>query len=184
MSSNVKILLIASTLIHSGAALLAPVYAIFIAEIDGSLIQTGAAVGLYAILRGLLYLWFADLDEARYSRRAMMAVGYLTMGIAYGLYIGVSAMWQVFALQALLSVGEAMITPSWSAVLATSLTEGKERDIYARFFGYRSLFEGVAAILGGAFAMYLGFDMVFALMAGFAVISALLSLGISTQDDD
>ena len=172
MSHNVRLLLVASTLIHSGTALLAPVYAIFIAEIDGTLLQTGVAVGVYTILRGVFYLRVARIEEARFSRKRMMASGYLLMGVTFFFYTGVSNIWQVFVLQAILSLGEALITPSWSATIATSLTEGKERDIYSRFYGYRSLFEGTAAILGGAFAMYFGFKGIFVLMGIFAVTSA------------
>lgn len=182
MSKNIKLLLAASTLIHSGANLLAPVFAIFLNRINGTLLETGAAIGIYAILRGVFYLSFSKTEESRFSRKAMMVWGYAIMGLAYVGYIGADSVYQVFVLQAILSFGESIITPSWSATLAVSLTEGQEREIYAKFYGYRSLFEGAAAIIGGFFAMTFGFTAVFLSMAGCAFLAALLMLLIDLDD--
>ena len=49
----------------------------------------------------------------------------------------------VLIIEGLLAFGEVVINPSWSAVIATSLTIGKERPIYSDFYGYLSFFEGV-----------------------------------------
>ena len=54
MHKNIKLLLLTSILIHSGANLLAPIYAIFIKEIGGNLIDAGIAVGIYALLKGVM----------------------------------------------------------------------------------------------------------------------------------
>jgi len=50
--------------------------------------------------------------------------------------------------------------------------------IYSHFYGYRSIFEGIAVIVGGLFAMNFGFDLLLGIMAGFALMSAFLSLFI------
>jgi len=52
MHKNIKLLLTASILIHAGANLLAPIYAIFIEEIGGTLLDAGIAVGIYALMKG------------------------------------------------------------------------------------------------------------------------------------
>ena len=106
----------------------------------------------------------------------MMFFGYSIMGVCYVLYLFALVPWHVFLIQALLSVGEAVINPSWSAVIATSLEKGKERHIYSHFYGYRSLFEGVAAICGGLFALQLGFGALFVVMAIFAFSAGILTL--------
>ena len=85
----------------------------------------------------------------------------------------------LIAIQALLAFAEVIINPSWSAVIANALTKGKERGIYSDFYGYRSVFEGLAAIGGGFLAMYLGFNTLFLLMAVFAFGASFLSLFLS-----
>ena len=176
MHKNIKLLLTASILIHAGANLLAPIYAIFIEEIGGTLLDAGIAVGIYALMKGVFYFALDKVDEEKVSKRMMMFSGYGIMGLCYVAYIFAEAPIHVFAIQGVLSFGETVINPSWSAVIATSLEEGKERHIYSHFYGYRSIFEGLAAFLGGLFAMQFGFDLVFGIMAGFAIASAGLSL--------
>ena len=175
MNRNIKLLLGASILIHAGVNLLAPVYAIFLQKINGTLLETGLAVGIYAILRGLFYLKFADIKPQAISHKTMMCMGYAIMGLVYLLYPMVTDVYQVFILQAILSFGESIITPSWSAVIALSLPEGEERKTYSDFYGYRSLFEGVAAIIGGLIAMKVGFTAIFLCMAAFAFAAGVLS---------
>lgn len=181
MNKNIKLLLISSILIHSGVNLLAPVYAIYLQKIDGTLLETGVAVGIYTILKGVLCLIFSKIKPSKISYRKMMIIGYTIMGGAYLLYSISFNISHVFFLQAVIAIGESLITPSWSAVIAVSLTEGKEREIYSNFYGYRSIFEGLAAIVGGLIAMKLGFFLIFITMAIFAFISSLLVSFISTE---
>lgn len=181
MHKNIKLLLTASILIHAGANLLAPIYAIFIEEIGGTLLDAGIAVGIYALMKGVFYFALDKVDETKFSKRAMMFTGYGIMALCYVGYVFAELPIHVFLIQGVLSLGETVINPSWSAVIATSLEEGKERHIYSHFYGYRSIFEGIAAIVGGLFAMKFGFDLLFGIMAGFALASAFLSLLIQEQ---
>jgi MFS family permease len=175
VNRNIRTLLAASTLIHSGVNLLAPVFAIFLVHINGTLLDTGIAVGIYTILKGVFFFLFSKTKEEHLSKKAMMAWGYAIMGGVYLAYMGVQNVYQLFFLQAVLSFGESIITPSWSAALARELPEGKERDTYAQFYGYRSIFEGGAAIAGGFFAMQFGFGTLFALMAFCAFAASTLT---------
>jgi len=176
MHKNIKLLLTCSILIHGGVNLLAPIYALFIKEIGGTLLLASATIGFYAILKGVLYFLLKRLDETRFSRKFMIVGGYLIFAVSYVLYMNASSPIHVFGIQALLALAEVIINPSWSAVIATSLTKGQERNIYSDFYGYRSIFEGLAAIGGGFLAMHLGFNALFGLMAGFALMASIIGL--------
>ena len=179
MHKNIKILLSCSILIHGGINLLAPIYAIFIKDIGGTLVEASGTIGAYAILKGILYFLFRKQDTSHLSRKLMIALGYFLFGVGYVFYIFANNIIHVFCIQALLAFAEVIINPSWSAVIANALTKGKERGIYSDFYGYRSIFEGLAAISGGFLAMYLGFNSLFILMATFAFTASLLSLSLS-----
>jgi len=181
MHRNIKILLTCSILIHGGINLLAPIYALFIKKIGGTLLDASVTIGFYAILKGVLYFLFRKLDENRFSRKYMVMGGYSIFAISYVLYMNASSPIHVFGIQSLLALAEVIINPSWSAVIATSLTKGQERNIYSDFYGYRSIFEGLAAIGGGFMAMYLGFNALFGLMAGFALTASMLSLFLKNE---
>ena len=179
MHRNIKLLLTCSILIHGGVNLLAPIYALYIKEIGGTLLLASATIGFYAILKGILYFLFKRLDETRFNSKTMIVGGYFMFAVSYLLYIGASKPMHVFGIQALLAFAEVVINPSWSSTIAISLTKGKERGIYSDFYGYRSIFEGLAAIAGGFLAMHLGFNALFGLMAGFAVMASILGLFLS-----
>ncbi|MBI5416192.1 MAG: hypothetical protein HZA29_05195 [Candidatus Omnitrophica bacterium] len=179
MHKNIKILLACSILIHGGINLLAPIYALFIKNIGGTLIDASATIGAYAILKGILYFLFREQDQGWLSRKFMISGGYFLFGVGYVCYIFANKTIHIFGIQSLLAFAEVIINPSWSAVIANALTKGKERGIYSDFYGYRSIFEGLAAISGGFFAMYSGFNTLFVLMAVFAFGASFLSLFLS-----
>lgn len=179
MNKNIKILLTCSILIHGGVNLLAPIYALFIKHINGTLLDASITVGFYAILRGVAYFLFKKVDEARFNQRFMISFGYFLFFISYVLYIFAFNVVHVFFIQGMLAIAEVIISPSWSAVIATSLTKGKERGIYSDFYGYRSIFEGFAAIAGGILAVQLGFNTLFAIMAILALSASIISRRIN-----
>ncbi len=176
MHKNIKLLLTCSVLIHGGVNLLAPIYALFIKEMGGTLLLASASVGFYAILRGVLYFLLKQLDETRFSKKFMIVGGYLIFAVSYGLYMTASKPIHIFGIQALLAFAEVVINPSWSSTIAISLTKGKERGLYSDFYGYRSIFEGLSALVGGYLAMRLGFNALFGLMTVFALAASVLGL--------
>lgn len=148
------------------------------------MLDAGVAVGIYAILKGLFYFVFKNIKEDKVSKKVMIASGYLIMGTGYFLYLFASVPMHIYFIQAILSIGETIITPSWSAVIAMSLQKGKERHIYSNFYGYRSMFEGGAAITGGLFAMEFGFNTVFIMMFICALLASTLSLFVNEDKPD
>ena len=181
MHRNIKILLTCSMLIHGGVNLLAPIYAIFIKNIGGTLLDASVTVGFYAILKGIFYFVFSKLKESKFNRKLMISLGYFIFFIGYIMYLFATNVTHLLIIQGLLALGEVIINPSWSAVIANALTKGKERSIYSDFYGYRSIAEGGAAILGGVLATQLGFNVLFGLMAGFALTASLLSLFLKEE---
>lgn len=181
MHRNIKILLTCSILIHGGINLLAPIYAIFIKNIGGTILDAGVTIGCYAILKGVFYFLFRKLKENKFSRKLMISLGYFLFFIGYVFYLFATNIFHVIGIQALLAFAEVIINPSWSAVIANALEKGSERKIYSDFYGYRSVFEGLAAILGGILASSLGFHFLFGLMAAFALTAGVLALFVAKE---
>ncbi len=175
MHRNIKVLLAASILLTSGVNLFAPLYAVYIKGIGGSLFHAGALAGLYLIFQGILFLVHGRFGESLLDRKKMIIGGYFLYALGYFLYIFVSNPLQIIGIQIILAIGEVIVTPSWSAIIADSLHKGKERAIYANFFGYRAIFQGVAAVFGGYFAIKLGFTSVFVIMTALSIAAGSIS---------
>lgn len=181
MNRNIKILLTCSIFIHAAHNFLAPIYAIFMERIGGTLFDAGFAIGIYALLKGVCYFLASATLQKVSSRKFLVFFGYLLFALGYSLYLFAQTPYHVFAIQALLAIAETIMNPAWSAIIATSLEKGREVHIYSHFYGYRSIFEGIAAILGGIFVMQMGFDLVFLFMTGFALAASILSLALKEE---
>ncbi len=178
MHRNVRLLLGSSIFIHMGLNILAPVYAIYVQQIGGQLIDASFSIGFYALLRGILYFVFAKFKDRHLPHRPILFSGYLIYALAYLAYTAIDAPIYLFVIQGWLALADTILNPSWSAVIATSLQTGEERKTYSMFYGYRSIFEGLGAFIGGIGIALLGFTWTFLLMAVFALCAALLSLAI------
>jgi len=181
MNKNIRLLLAASICIHMGLNILAPVYAIYVQRIDGGLIYASTSLGFYAILRGILYFLFARIKDARISHKPILFIGYMMYAVGYLGYIFINAPMQLFIVLSWIAVADSLLNPAWSAVLASSLQTGKERETYSKFYGYRSIFEGIGALMGGVAIVTFGFTWTFVLMAGFASCAAILTLLLNNK---
>jgi predicted MFS family arabinose efflux permease len=184
MHKNIRHLLAASICIHMGLNILAPVYAIYVEQINGELIHASASLGFYAILRGILYFFFAQLKDAKVSHKPILVIGYLMYVIGYLGYIFIYAPYQLFLVLGWIAIADSLLNPAWSAVLASSLQTGKERETYSKFYGYRSIFEGIGALIGGIAIVTFGFTWTFVIMAGFALAASLFSLRLKINEKE
>ncbi|HLC75598.1 MAG TPA: MFS transporter [Candidatus Peribacterales bacterium] len=182
MHRNIRLLLGSSIFIHMGLNILAPVYAIYVQRIGGQLIDASFSIGFYALLRGILYFVFAKFNDKHLPHRPILFSGYMMYTVAYLAYIIIDAPIWLFVIQGWLALADTILNPSWSTVIATSLQTGQERATYAKFYGYRSMFEALGAFLGGIAIVSIGFSWTFAIMALFATCSAFLALSIRTGD--
>jgi predicted MFS family arabinose efflux permease len=176
MHRNIKLLLGSSIFIHMGLNILAPVYALYVQRVGGGILEASFSIGVYALLRGILYFGFAKLKEKPQHHKPLLFVGYSLYAVAYVGYIFAFLPLHLFLIQGLLAFADTILNPCWSAVIATSLTSGKERGIYSQFYGIRSMFEALGAFIGGIAIVYWGFTQTFLLMAAFAMCAALLTL--------
>lgn len=182
MHRNVRLLLGSSIFIHMGLNILAPVYAIYVQRIGGQLIDASFSIGFYALLRGILYFVFAKLNDRHLPHRPILFGGYMMYAAAYLAYIIIDAPIWLFVIQGWLALADTILNPSWSTVIATSLQSGQERATYAKFYGYRSMFEALGAFIGGIAIVSIGFSWTFAIMSIFAACSAFFSLGIRIDE--
>jgi MFS family permease len=176
MHRNIKLLLGSSIFIHMGLNILAPVYALYVQRVGGGILEASFSIGTYALLRGILYFGFAGLKESPKHHKPLLFIGYTLYALAYLGYIFAFLPLHLFLIQAVLAFADTILNPCWSAVIATSLTAGKERGIYSKFYGIRSMFEALGAFMGGIAVTYAGFTNTFVIMAAFALCAAALTL--------
>lgn len=97
-----RILLITNGLILLSGAMLGPIYALFVEEIGGSLLDASFAGALFALAAGITTLIAGRYADKTKRSEYVVATGYLVMGLGFILYTQVRSIWFLFAVQLLI----------------------------------------------------------------------------------
>ena len=168
MKIEVRTLLAASAFSNLSAGLLGPIYAIFVQEIGGGILAASVAWTVFSLVTGVLILCFGRLEDHRLNKRLMVPVGYFILAFATLGYLFVATSTELFAIEALMGIGVAMLTPAWDAIYSTHLDKGRESSQWAYWDGGTRIIYAGGAMLGGLVATLYGFKTLFILMALFA----------------
>lgn len=178
MNNRCKILLKASMSASFAMGLLAPLYALFVQKVGGSVLDIGFAYAIFAILTGLFIMIMGNSGFFMKHVRKMVPIGYALMTIAYINYIFVKNPTQLFISQAILGIATGMLEPSWDAVFSEKLSEKQEIKNWTMWSGSINIILGISAIIGSLIISNYSFKVLFILMSVFAAISAIISLGV------
>jgi len=169
----VKLLLLTNSLVLLAGAMLAPIYALFVTEIGGSLFHAGLAGGVFATSAAIT-TFAAGLaaDRVRQSE-LIVVIGYGLMAIGFLIYTTVDTLAGLMAVQALIGAAEAIYSPAFNALFSKHITERKAGRMWGAWelANYSSI--AIGAVLGGTIATVFGFQVVFVIMAILSIISAL-----------
>ncbi|MFY9461742.1 MAG: MFS transporter [Candidatus Sungiibacteriota bacterium] len=147
----ILIIIFAEFVFTIGTALIGPLLAIFITkDIGAPVTVVGFAVATYWIVKSILQLPVArylDRNHGEIDDYYSVLIGLAIVTAAVYLYYFVQAAWHIYALQALIGIGDALIVPPFQAIFARHL----DKDQEAFEMALRSSFSyGAASALGGA----------------------------------
>ena len=168
-----RVLLLTNGLILVAGAMLAPIYALFVDEIGGDLMDAslaGAAFALAAAITSLVSGRFSDnMREGEY----VVVFGYVLVGTGFLLLTQVGSIWSLFAIQALIGIGEAIYSPAYDALYSKHLSTSKEGAQWSLWESMNYISIVIGAIVGGFIAQSFGFDQLFIVMSLLCFGSAL-----------
>jgi len=165
--------------LQSGWGFIGPVFAIFLTErIAGATIGTvGFAAGIYWITKSSVQPFVARMmdmikgeeDDLNFLVAGLVALSFLSLA-----YIFATNIWHIFLIEFLRGLAQACVVPAWFGMF-THYIDPNWRSftwaMHSTFIGYAL---GFAAIFGGMIADTVGFNLVFMLVAGSALVSALI----------
>ena len=174
MKKAAKMLLKENSVFELGAGLFGPIYAIYVTQIGGSILDAGLAWAVFLIFIGLTELVVAKYLD-RFKMKNVLIVTTLLSAAAIMSYVFVSNMYQLLVLQAVLGIISAVDKPTWSAWYST-FSKKEERGRAFALAGFtNNVGKGVAALIGAAIAQYLGFGILF-IISGLLILSSLVFL--------
>lgn len=175
-----KFLLITNGLIFLGEAMLGPIYALFIADLGGSILSAGIAGGVFALVAGTLTLIVGKVSD-RGSRRLYVGVGYAIIGIGFALYTLVDSFAKLLLVEVVIGAGQAIYAPPFSALYTQHLDFRHPARQWGTWEAMTYYTTAVGSVTGGFIAYRFGFDTLFALMSFLAFSSALVVLRQRTR---
>jgi MFS family permease len=175
MKKELDILLFASYLNTFGFGFFGPIYAIYVTNIGGTLIDTSLSWALYSLVMGVLIIYFGKIED-RTNKRLMVVIGYFMLAVGILSYAFVQNKAQLFLVQMFNGVGVAVLNPAFKALYAKNQDKGKETYEWSLWEGGERIMMATSAIVGGLIAALLSFKIMFYIMFSLHLVAALISL--------
>ncbi len=167
-----RVMLLTNGLVLIAVAMLGPIYALFVEEIGGSLLDASLTGGVFALAAGITTLIAGRYADNLKRPELIIVGGYILLGIGFFLYNFVTNIWWLFAVQALIGFAEASYSPAFDAVFSRHLTKKKEGREWGAWESMHYFTAAGGAAIGGLIAYSFGFQAVFILMALLCFASA------------
>ena len=169
-----RLLLITNGLVLLAAAMLGPIYALFVEEIGGDLLEASLTGGIFALAAGITTLIAGRYtDKLKENNSLIVSLGYTVMGIGFFLYTFVNSIWFLFIIQVIIGFGEAIYSPAFDTLYSKHITKTKAGREWGAWEGMNYFMLAGGAAIGGFIVTYLGFTTLFIIMGSLCILSSL-----------
>jgi len=168
-----RILLSTNAMILMAAAMLGPIYALFVEKVGGDLMDASIAGSIFALVAGLTTLVSGKYSDKIKENELIIVLGYIIMGIGFSLYFWVTSVIFLFIVQAVIGLGEAIYAPAFDAVYSKHMDKHKSGTQWGAWESMNYFTTAVGAVIGGGLVTLFGFQTLFVIMAILCFSSAL-----------
>ena len=160
-------------MILMAGAMLGPIYALFVEDIGGDLMDASIAGSIFALVAGITTLVSGRYSDKMRENELIVVLGYVIMGIGFLSYAWVASIVMLFVVQAIVGLGEAIYAPAFDAVYSKHLDGRKSGAQWGAWEAMNYFTTAVGAVVGGGIVTLFGFQVLFVVMAGLCFGSAL-----------
>lgn len=168
----IRMLLVTESLWSFGAGLFFPIFAIFSAQVGGDILDAGIAAAIFILVTSLLEYPIGKLID-RFQEKWFIVADYLLEAVVFFGYMFVTNIYELFALQIVLGIANAIGDPAWESLYDRHTPERGSGSAWARSHMVVGIFNAAGIVIGVLIIKEYGFDFVFALGAVFSLIAAL-----------
>jgi MFS family permease len=173
LNKPLRILLVNDTLVLVAASMIVPIYAVYVDEIGGDILDAGLAAGVFAGVAGVTALIAGRLSDRVRHQGRIVGMGYLLSGVGFLLYAFVSSMWQLLAVQVLIGLAQASATPAFDALYTKHIGSKKRASSRWSLWESGNYFAiAIGSASGAAIVELTSFDTLFVIMAALCFGSA------------
>jgi MFS family permease len=175
MNRKERILLWSSNLWMFSDGLLGPLFAVFTAEIGGSIFDITTAWAIFMIVTGVLTIVVGHIAD-KIGHERLLITGYGLNAMFTFAYLLVDTPTELFIVQAGLGLSLALANPTWAALYDKFSSGKRDGALWGAAYGHANIAMGVAAIGGGYIVTHTSFQILFILMGTLQVLATLLQM--------
>jgi len=172
-SKGIKTILLVDSIVMVAAAMLGPIYALFVEEIGGSLLDASFAAAIFAVVGGITCLISGNLTDKIKENELIIVFGYFMLGIGFFLYTFVDSILFLFGVQVIVGLAHAVSNPALDAVFSKHLDKGKVGKEWGAWEALGFFTYAIGAVVGGLIVINFGFDAIFIIMSILCFASAI-----------
>ncbi|MFC1600074.1 MFS transporter [Patescibacteria group bacterium] len=173
LNTPLRILLVTNSLVLLAGGMIGPIYALFVEDIGGSILDASFAGAMFALAAGVTTFISGKYADHNKHKEKIVVFGYLVMGAGFMLYTLVNSIFTLMIVQVIIGFGEAIYLPAFDAVYSKHLDHNKEGQQWGAWESVYYFATAIGAAVGGYIVVYSGFNLMFILMALLCLGSAL-----------
>lgn len=173
-----KALLIADALTLSAQAMLVPIYAVFVQEVGGDVLDAGITAAALAFGSGVAALFAGRYADAMRDKKRPIIICYAVTAAGFLLFTTITNIWYLAAIQVVMGLVRAFAEPAYDALYSTHLDKNREAEGWGAWEAMAYFVTAGGALAGAAIVSNTSFDMLFTVMAGLCTLSALYMISL------
>ena len=168
----IRILLLTALLANFADGLYTPVYAAYVEEVGGGVLDAGLSWSVNLIVFGVLAVVLSRV-QARSRRKVWyLIVGYLLSALSSALFAVIRVPGMLYVVQFIRGLSWAMVGPVWDAFFTLYVDRGRATVEWGYYEGGWSIAMGVGSAVGGILLTVSSFQALFFLSSLLNVLAA------------
>jgi len=183
MHKQLKLFLAVNSFFVFAIGMFWPIYAIYVQQIGGDILEAGAASAIFMIVSGVGILFMGKVQDKIERDKPVIIVGYSLMSISFLSYFFVSNITQLFLVQVLLGISSVIVTPAYDSFYTKYLEKGKFASQWGAWEASWHIVTGIAALVGAFLAKMFNFRALFMAMFLISLIGLAMSILLKEKDE-
>jgi MFS family permease len=172
-NKSLKLLYLTNGIFVLAASLLGPLYAVYVQKLGNDVLTVSSSWGIFLLSATLFVLLLSKFGD-KIRKDYLFLSAFLLRTFVFLAFIFVSNIPELFILQIVNGLGEAMGTPSFNAIFAEHLDRGHHVKDYSNWQIINNILTALATMLGGVIVYEYGFSHLFIVMAVLSLVSCII----------
>lgn len=183
MKNGLKILIAADAFATLALGMIGPIYAIFVENIGGDILDVGWAYFVFTFTSGAVLYLISTWENKIKHKEKLVVLGYLINALGCFLYFFVDTQMALLVVQVVLGIGVAVVSPAFDSIYSHFVTSEKEASDWGAWEAMGYFVAAIGAVAGSMIANTFGFGALFLVMSAAALVGAGISFLLFRRSD-